>query len=78
MVETHPCHINLGLSQIEKYQERVLLNPHKGIGVACTSRRNCIATAPYSFPQCIAVLNRNKPYSDVKTCASLYCGILLQ
>ena len=57
----HPHHAQ-GLSRIAKYQERALLNPHKGIGVACASRRNCIETAPYSFPQCIAFLNFNKPY----------------
>ena len=38
------------------------VEPHKGIGVACASRRNCIETAPHSFPQCIVFLNRDKPY----------------
>ena len=53
------------ISRIAKYQERALLNPHKGIGVACASRRNCIETAPYSIPQCTALLNRDKPHGAV-------------
>ena len=58
-------------NHIAKYQERALLNPHKGIGVACASRTNCIVTAPYSFPQCSAFLNRDKPYWHL---VPLCCG----